>query len=128
MEIDWAAVAVIGIDRVAIRFFPVINYVNATDSDPLNLRLAVIEQIHTFQGNMGTKLAYLHVTRPRFMTSPEQISIENEEAKLMCTLRRAYQGTFMLAGGFTWELGMKAVTEGDADLISYGRIFISNPN
>ncbi|XP_039155448.1 12-oxophytodienoate reductase 3-like [Eucalyptus grandis] len=128
MEIVQVVVAAIGSDRVAVRISPVINFVNAMDSDPLNLGLAVIRQLNTFQADMGTELAYLHVTRPRFMPSPEQIGTENEEAKLMLTLRRAYQGTFMSAGGFTRELGMTAIADRDADLIAYGRIFIANPD
>ncbi|XP_056166701.1 12-oxophytodienoate reductase 7-like [Syzygium oleosum] len=128
MEIIRAVVVAIGSDRVAVRISPVSNYVDAMDSDPLNLRLTVIEKLNTFQADMGLKLAYLHVTQPRVTPSPEQIGTEDEEAKFMQTLRRAYQGTFMSAGGFTRELGMKAVTDGDADLISYGRIFISNPD
>ncbi|KAL6222045.1 hypothetical protein ACLB2K_005437 [Fragaria x ananassa] len=46
----------------------------------------------------------------------------------MRTMRKAYQGTFMASGGFTRELGMEAVASGDADLVSYGRYFISNPD
>lgn len=34
----------------------------------------------------------------------------------------------MCSGGFTRELGIQAVAEGDADLISYGRLFIANPD
>ena len=44
------------------------------------------------------------------------------------TWRRAYQGTFICSGGFTRELGTQAVAEGDADLVSFGRDFISNPD
>ncbi|KAI6679726.1 hypothetical protein NL676_033607 [Syzygium grande] len=128
MEIIQAVVAVIGSDRVAVRISPMSNDVDTMDSYPLNLGLTVIEKLNTFQVDMGLKLTYLHVTQPRVMPSPEQIGTEDEEAKFMQTLRRAYQGTFMSAGGFTQELGMKVVTDGDADLISYGRIFISNPD
>ena len=32
------------------------------------------------------------------------------------------------SGGFTRKLGMEAVAEGHADLVSYGRLFISNPD
>ncbi|KAF8036185.1 hypothetical protein BT93_C2020 [Corymbia citriodora subsp. variegata] len=128
MEIVQVAVAAIGSDRVAVRISPVINFVDAMDSDPLNLGLTVVKQLNALQADMGMKLTYLHVTRPRYLPSPEQIGTENEEVKLMQTLRRAYQGTFMSAGGFTRELGMIAMADGDADLISYGRLFISNPD
>ncbi|TKY44455.1 12-oxophytodienoate reductase 7 [Spatholobus suberectus] len=53
---------------------------------------------------------------------------EEEEAHLMQNLRKAYEGTFMCSGGFTRKLGMEAVAQGHADLVSYGRLFISNPD
>lgn len=34
----------------------------------------------------------------------------------------------MCSGGFTRELGIEAVEQGDADLISYGRLFLANPD
>ncbi|PKI38979.1 hypothetical protein CRG98_040631 [Punica granatum] len=106
MEIVRAVVAVAGVGRVGVRISPAIDHMDAMDSDPLNLGLAVIERLNALQGQLGLKLAYLHVTQPR----------------------RAYQGTFMSSGGYTRELGMKDVVDGDADLISYGRLFISNPD
>lgn len=42
--------------------------------------------------------------------------------------RDAYQGTFMASGGFTRELGIESIESVDADLVSYGRLFISNPD
>jgi len=41
-------------------------------------------------------------------------------------LREAYEGSFMSSGGYTRELGIEAVDEGEADLVAYGRLFISN--
>ncbi|XP_056166529.1 12-oxophytodienoate reductase 7-like [Syzygium oleosum] len=67
MEIVRAGVAAIGNDRVAIRISPISNYIDAMDSDLLNLGLMVIEQLNTFQADMGLKLAYLHVTQLRVM-------------------------------------------------------------
>ena len=34
----------------------------------------------------------------------------------------------MSSGGYTKESGMEAISKGAADLISYGRLFISNPD
>jgi N-ethylmaleimide reductase len=43
-------------------------------------------------------------------------------------LREEYEGTLMLNGGFTRETGEAAVAAGQADLISFGTLFISNPD
>ncbi|XP_030476505.1 12-oxophytodienoate reductase 3-like [Syzygium oleosum] len=131
MEIVKVVAGEVGADRMGVRISPAIDHMDATDSDPLNLGLAVIEKLNKFQNEIGSKLAYLHVTQPRFMahgTKNYGEEEEDEEARLMRTWRRAYQGTFMSSGGFTRELGMKALADGDADLISYGRLFISNPD
>lgn len=132
MQVVRAVVAAIGADRVAIRMSPAIDHLDATDSDPLNLGLAVIERLNKFQIDVGSKLTYLHVTQPRYtaygQTESGRHGSEDEEAQMIRTWRRAYQGTLMCSGGFTRELGMQAVAEGDADLVSYGRLFISNPD
>ncbi|XVF35122.1 hypothetical protein REPUB_Repub18cG0117400 [Reevesia pubescens] len=109
MQIVQAVASAIAADRVAVRISPVTDHLDATDSNPLNLGLVVIERLNKLHLQLGSKLAYLHVTQPRY---------------------HAYEqtGTFMCSGGFKRELGMQAVAEGDADLVSYGRLFISNPD
>nr|XP_011460626.1 PREDICTED: 12-oxophytodienoate reductase 3-like [Fragaria vesca subsp. vesca] len=129
IQIVEAVVEALGADRVAVRISPAIDFYDATDSDPIGLGLAVIERLNKLQHNIGSKLAYLHVTQPRFTTimAPAELD-EDKEAHFMRTLREAYEGTFMASGGFTRELGMETVASGDADLVSYGRYFISNPD
>lgn len=132
MQVIQAVVSAVGADRVAFRMSPAIDHLDATDSDPLNLGLSVIERINKIQLQVGSKLTYLHVTQPRYtaygQTESGRPGTEDEEAQMIRTWRRAYQGTLMCSGGFTRELGIQAVAEGDADLVSYGRLFISNPD
>ncbi|XP_042497107.1 12-oxophytodienoate reductase 3 [Macadamia integrifolia] len=131
MQIIQAVVSAIGADRVGVRISPAIDHMDAMDSDPLSLGLAVIERINRLQREMG-KLAYLHITQPRYVaygqTESGRQGSEEEEATMMRAWRKAYNGTFMCSGGYTRELGMEAVAQGDADLVSYGRLFISNPD
>ncbi|KAI4376497.1 hypothetical protein MLD38_014253 [Melastoma candidum] len=132
MEIVRAVVMAIGVDRVGVRISPAIDHLDAMDSNPLNLGLAVVERLNTLQLELGSRLSYLHVTQPRYtaygQTESGRLGSEDEEARLIRTWRKAYQGTFICSGGFTRDLGMKAVADGDADLVSYGRLFISNPD
>ncbi|KAJ6295758.1 hypothetical protein OIU78_023735 [Salix suchowensis] len=110
--------AAVGADRVAFRMSPAIDHLDATDSDPLNLGLSVIERINKLQLQVGSNLTYLHVTQPRYtasgQTESRRTGIEEEEAQMIRTWRRAYQGSFMCSGGFTRELGIQAVTEESA--------------
>ncbi|XP_037493116.1 12-oxophytodienoate reductase 3-like [Jatropha curcas] len=132
MQVIQAIVDAIGADRVGFRMSPAIDHLDAVDSDPLNLGLAVIDRLNKLQLNVGSKLAYLHVTQPRYtaygQTESGRGGSEEEEARLLRTWRREYQGTFISSGGFTRELGMQAIAEDAADLVSYGRLFISNPD
>lgn len=122
----------IGPDRVGIRISPAIDHMDAMDSDPFNLGLTVIKKLNELQYNLGQKFAYLHVTQPRYTAYGQTESgvqgSEDEEARFIRSWKRAYNGTFICSGGYTRELGMEAVANGDADLVSYGRLFISNPD
>ncbi|XP_073132098.1 12-oxophytodienoate reductase 3 [Henckelia pumila] len=127
-----ATVSAIGADRVGVRISPAIDHLDAMDSNPLTLGLAVVERLNKIQTDHGSKLAYLHVTQPRYTAygqteSGRHGSVE-EEAQFMRTWRRAYKGTFICSGGFTRQLGIEAVAQDEADLVAYGRFFISNPD
>ncbi|KAL8128555.1 hypothetical protein V2J09_017710 [Rumex salicifolius] len=131
-EVVTAVVSAIGAGKVAVRISPAIDHLDASDSDPLALGLAAVERINQVQSRAGSRLAYLHVTQPRYVARGQAESrkhgSEEEEAELVRTLRRRYEGSFMASGGYTRELGTEAVASGDADLVSYGRLFISNPD
>ncbi|WVZ92587.1 hypothetical protein U9M48_038637 [Paspalum notatum var. saurae] len=131
LEVTRAVVSAIGADRVAVRVSPAIDHLDAYDSNPLQLGLAVVDRLNALQQEAG-RLAYLHVTQPRYtaygQTESGQHGSAEEESRLMRALRGSYQGTFMCSGGYTRELGVEAVESGDADLVSYGRLFIANPD
>ncbi|XP_076905787.1 artemisinic aldehyde Delta(11(13)) reductase-like [Bidens hawaiensis] len=131
LQVVKAVAAAIGADRVGVRISPAIDHLDAMDSDPGSLGLAVIEQLNKLQFELG-QLSYLHVTQPRYtaygQTESGSHGSEEEVAQLMRTWRGAYVGTFICSGGYTRELGVEAVANGDADLVAYGRLFISNPD
>lgn len=129
IQVVRTVVSAIGAERVGVRISPAIDHLDATDSNPLGLGLAVIERLNNIQKEFGKKLSYLHVTQPRYIAYRKTKSgREEEEAHLIRNLRKAYEGTFMCSGGFTRKLGIEAVAQGDADLVSFGRLFISNPD
>lgn len=43
-------------------------------------------------------------------------------------LRRVFKGTLIAAGGFTADSAHRMIEAGDADLVAFGRLFISNPD
>jgi N-ethylmaleimide reductase len=46
----------------------------------------------------------------------------------MVLFRPLWSGRLITAGGFTGEMANAAISEGYADAIAFGRIFISNPD
>jgi len=130
MEVVEGVVSGIGAERVGVRISPAIDHMDAFDSDPLGLGLAVIERLNKIQREKGRKLSYLHVTQPRFSLLEKRSLGESEEesVNLMEEWRKGYEGTLMCSGGFSRDSGMEAVAKGHADLVSFGRLFISNPD
>ncbi|CAA7401266.1 unnamed protein product [Spirodela intermedia] len=139
MEVMAAVAAAAGLERTAVRISPAIDHLEASDSDPLALGMAVVDRLNALQraahsggGGRQRRLAYLHVTQPRYtaygQTEAGRQGSEEEERQLVVALRRRYEGSFMCSGGYTRALGLEAVAAGDADLVSYGRLFISNPD
>ncbi|KAL0908381.1 hypothetical protein M5K25_022872 [Dendrobium thyrsiflorum] len=131
-ELVHSVTSAIGPSRVGVRVSPAIDHLEAHDSDPLSLGLAVAGKLNAIQYTAGEKLAYLHVTQPRYTAYGQaeagRYGNPEEESRLMRAWRDAYDGTFIASGGFTRELGEEAVAGGAADLVSYGRLFISNPD
>ncbi|GLJ14958.1 hypothetical protein SUGI_0244100 [Cryptomeria japonica] len=117
LEVLKAVTEEIGESRTALRISPIIDHLQATDSDPHALGMYMVEQLNQFN------LAYLHVTEPRF-TAKGTVEFKGD-----CSwLRKAFKGTFVSSGGYDKEKGEIAVNSGYADLVSYGRLFISNPD
>lgn len=125
-EIVEAVADEIGAKRTAIRLSPIIDHNGATDSDPLALTEHLIRVLNRYP------LAYLHVTEPRFtregLKQSDQQEADNIAAEMWSIVRGAYRGGLMRSGGYDRESGMEAVSKGHADLISFGRLFISNPD
>tara|TARA_R110001583_G_scaffold155385_2_gene307063 strand:+ start:61 stop:1170 length:1110 start_codon:yes stop_codon:yes gene_type:complete len=69
-------------------------------------------------------LAYIHLSEPFNDVSDIPYAI-TEIAK---HFRPLYDGTLMINAGFTQETGNKVIADGDADLVSFGKLYVSNPD
>ncbi|KAH0723012.1 hypothetical protein KY290_005680 [Solanum tuberosum] len=118
LEIVEAVANEIGSNRVGIRISPFANYNESGDTNPSALGLYMVESLNKYD------IAYCHVVEPRMKTACEKI----ECGESLVHLRKAYKGTFIVAGGYEREDGNRVVVEDGADLVAYGRLFISNPD
>lgn len=53
---------------------------------------------------------------------------KEESSQSLLPMRKAFNGTFISAGGYDREDGNKAVMKGCTDLVAYGRLFLANPD
>lgn len=120
MEIVKELVDVWGADKVGVRVGPSGTFASMSDSDPIALFSYVAEQLNQFN------LAYLHIIEPRIKGAVEEV--EGLEPVAAIHLRNIFNGTIIAAGGFDYDKGNAVLEKGDADLVAYGRHFISNPD
>ncbi|XP_055808747.1 12-oxophytodienoate reductase 1 [Solanum dulcamara] len=118
LEIVEAVANEIGADRVGIRISPFANYNESGDTNPSALGLYMVESLNKYD------IAYCHVVEPRMKTPWEKCQCPES----LVPMRKAFKGTFIVAGGYDREDGNRAVVEDRADLVAYGRLFISNPD
>jgi N-ethylmaleimide reductase len=113
-EIFDAVAEIFGAGRTGVRISPLVAYNDMRDSDPRGLVDYVSSQLDR------RNAAFLDLRHA-------QHDLPDEQA-LAQIARRAYRGTLMLNGGFTFASAQAALREGAADAIVFGRPFISNPD
>ena len=118
LEVVQAVAQEIGAGRTGLRLSPMTTFTAPLDSDPQALYGYVVEQL----APLG--LAFLHIIEgetggPR---APEGKAFDYE------ALHRAYPGAWLVNNGYTRDLALQTIADGKADLIAFGRPFISNPD
>lgn len=69
-------------------------------------------------------LAYLHLSEPFNDVS----EVPHAEIHIAKRYRPIYKGNLMINDGFDQEKGNKVIDEGDADMVSFGTLYIGNPD
>jgi N-ethylmaleimide reductase len=70
------------------------------------------------------KLAYLHLSEP----FTDVTDVPGAEPNIAVHYRPMYQGTLIINAGFDRNTGNKVIEDGLADLVAFGKLFISNPD
>ena len=121
LDVTRALISVWGSDKVAVRIGPSGNWGDMSDSNPEALFTYVAQQLDKLN------LAYIHLIEPRVLGNvDDETKDQNPVAAQL--IRRHYKGTIIAAGGFTAASAEAIVNAGDADLVAFGRHFISNPD
>lgn len=117
LEVLEAVIDVWGADRVGIRISPSSTFNSMTDSNPEAHFGYFVEQLNRYN------LAYLHVLEPS-----ESDLRHGGTAVPTSYFRPIYKGNLMVNWDYDFEKGNAAITSGSADLVSYGKLFIANPD
>jgi N-ethylmaleimide reductase len=117
VEVVEAVAGVWGGNRVGVRFSPTGTFNSMSDSDPVATFSHAAKALDRFG------LAYLHVVEP--VGGPMATSGAPAVAAAM---RKLFHGAFILNGGFDFATADAAIAEGKADLISFGQLFLANPD
>jgi N-ethylmaleimide reductase len=117
LEIARATIAAIGRDRVGMRLSPY-GVANGTAEFP-EVGAQYLELVHSLSA-LG--LLYLHLVDHSSMGTPPV------PADFKLQLRAAFDGIFILSGGFEHASAEQALREKRGDLIAFGRPFLANPD
>jgi 12-oxophytodienoic acid reductase len=118
LEVVEAVANEIGADKVGIRLSPFAEYAECGDSNPNELGLYMVNALNKYG------ILYCHMVEPRMKTVGEK----TESPDNLVPMRKAFKGTFMVAGGYDRHDGINAIAENRADLVVYGRLFLANPD
>jgi N-ethylmaleimide reductase len=120
LEVTQAAISAWGADRVGVRLSPSGTYGSMSDSNPP----ATFGYVAAELDRLG--IAYLHVVEPRIKGTED---IAHGQAPIATQhLRPKFSRTLIAAGGFNRDSAEAIIASGDADLVAFGRHFISNPD
>lgn len=108
-EVLDAMTAAIGTEKVGIKLSPQMGFNDIQEDDADELYAYIVKKLSDY------KLAYLHLG---------DFGNQGWHAKL----RPLYNGIYLAGAGFDKERGEALLSEGGADAIVYGNLFVSNPD
>ncbi len=118
MRVVKAVCAEIGSGKVGIRISPSNKVWGIKDSDPEATFSRAVSQLNNFS------LAYLHILE----SPPESEKNAETNSYLTPILRQHYQGNILINGGYTKESANQALINNEAEAVTFGTPFISNPD
>ena len=121
IEIAEAIAAEVGPEHTAIRISPLSLHQDAPVSDPTEVYAALLPELSRL------KLAYVHCVEGEAAGINSGTPPPGREFDFPAA-RRLFAGAWIANNGYEPERAARAVAAGDADLVSFGRKFISNPD
>lgn len=120
-EVLDAVKQVIPQNRIGARFNPSLHNIfgMSLNEDTLPTFDYIIEKL-----DQEYDLAYIHLSEPFNDVS----DVAHAEPQIAKRYRPKYNGTLMISTGFNQEKANQVIEAGDADLVSFAKLYISNPD
>jgi N-ethylmaleimide reductase len=122
LETTEALIPILGADRIGVRLSPLGKLNDIHDDNPESTFGYLADRL----GDYG--LAYLHIVNPALEQMQNGNEPDPQALKMVRVIRKKYQGTLIIAGGFEADSAARWLREGLADLIAFGRKFLANPD
>ena len=116
LEVSKAVASAAGADRTGIRISPVTPANDISDSNPQPLFDHIVDQLSAL------KLVYIHVIEGA-TGGPRDIAPFDYDS-----LRKRFSGAYIANNGYDFKLATDILEKNKADLIAFGKPFISNPD
>jgi N-ethylmaleimide reductase len=113
-EVIEAVTAEVGNEHVGLRLSPENGFNDIKDSQPQDTFNFIVTQLNQFH------LAYLHVVEGDMVTGERNLDYHQ--------FRIAFKGLYMANNRYDFDLATKALASGAADLVSFGQLFLANPD
>lgn len=119
-EVLEAVKQVVPEDKIGVRFNPSLHglFGITVDEETIPTFEYIIKRLNNYN------LAYVHLSEPFTDVSNVPHAVTN----IAEHFRPLYNGTLMINAGFTQESGNKVIADDLADLVAFGKPFISNPD
>ena len=122
-EIVTAVSAVVGADRLGVRFAPLFSstdetrvYLGLVESDPQNTYIEAIKLLEQ------AGIAYLSIAEADWNNAPDL------PEQFYKAARAQFSGRIIYAGKYTVDKALRILNNGYGDLFAFGRPFIANPD
>lgn len=112
----------IGADRVGVRLTPMGRFMGMGDDTPMETFTYIAESLNRYG------LAYLHLVEPAVVGTVKDENFDPGWDEIMLKLRFAWNGVLLIAGGYDSVSAEKAIRDGRADVVAFGRPFLANPD
>jgi N-ethylmaleimide reductase len=118
LEVADAVIGVWGPERVGYRISPYFDHYSMSDADPVETFSRLTEELN--KRKLGLLEIVEGVSGPR-KPAPGTLL-------LTPVLRKLFKQAYMVNGGYDQATGHEAIEKGTADLVSFGTLFLANPD